>query len=389
MIDLPSTYVDPQLSIKDLDTGRTFALRDIEQSNALLKSVRVCTKKKILLPQGVNLSIFTNLIQPDLIPNLTITDLAFPHQKTIDKIAVSKSQDIIATADIEGLITILTNFTINKTIPAHNSPINSLDFSTDDHLLSASDDGTAKFWKRNLDRAISTLKHDGPVLCARFFPNDPNFAVTCSGKEVIFWDARREIINNTLQFLSEPTALDFTVDGRLIVIGCKNGYCYLYELERMLYVGQFACGRRRKQEIIPKGVFSLSCGPESIVVSTSDCRVRLYDIHDYHFQRKFLGYGTKKGDEMISRVSFSADGQLIFIANISNGKAYVYPVDASSYFKKSALVKNIKEDASSTFFGFSLGDDCNITATVFQTRPDTNSVIYIVGDSHGRLYRIE
>ncbi|KAK8875910.1 WD repeat-containing protein 44 [Tritrichomonas musculus] len=385
MINVPSTYIDPALSITDLDTGQTYSLRDIENSTAILQSVKNSTNKKNILPNGVNFSMFFNLIQPDTIPDkLSIIDLAYPHSNSITNIAIYKDSDVIATSDSSGSITTLVGFEVNKTVAAHSAKINSLDFSSDGHLISASNDKTAKFWKRNLARPISTLRHDGPVYAARFYPNDPNNTITCSGKEVIFWNARREVIIHTLQFLSEPTALDFSQDGKLIIVGCRNGYCYIYELESMLYVSQFACGLRKKTEIIPKSVLSVAFGPENIIVSTSDHRVRLYDQTNYRFIRKYISYAPKNGDEPVTSVSFSKDGTFFLITNKKNGRAYVYPVDTPNYFKKSALVQNMKDDSSSTFFGFTLGDEYQITASLIEN----DSFSFLIGDSAGRLYRI-
>ncbi|OHT08132.1 beta-transducin [Tritrichomonas foetus] len=386
-MSVPLTYVDPALSIRDLDTGKVIPLRDIENSTALLKSMRMSTKKKIILPNGVNLTMFYNLIQQELAPsNMSIIDLAYPHQKPVTKIALSKNKQFIATADSFGSISTLINFEVNKTIHGHDKKINSLDFSIDNHLISCSDDKTAKFWKRSFSRPISTLQHDGPVRAAKFYPNDPDSAVTCCGKEVIFWNARRGVIINSLQFLSEPTAIDFSSDGNLIIIGCLNGYCYLYELAKMMYVGQFACGRRKKKAIIPKSVLSLSCGPDSIVVSTSDNRVRLYDLKDYHFVRKFLSYSSS--NEETTDVSLSSDGSMVFIANKENGRAFVYPTDASTFFKKSTIVHSLKEDASSTFFGFTLGEGFVITSTLVEPSDDGEKLVLLIGDSGGRLYRV-
>lgn len=385
MFNVPSSYIDPDLSIKDLDTGQVYSLKDIENSTAILQSARINSTKKNILPSGVNFSMFFNLIQPENIPNkLSIIELAYPHTNSITQIAVSKNSDVIATSDSSGSITTLVGFEVDKTVLAHSAQINSLDFSSDGHLISASDDKTAKFWKRNLSRPISTLRHDGPVHTARFYPNDPNNTVTCSGKEVIFWNARREAIINTLQFLSEPTALDFSQDGNLIIVGCKNGYCYIYELQSMLYVSQFACGLRKKKGIIPKSVLSLSFGPDNIIVSTSDHRVRLYDAQNYNFIRKYFSYAAKNEEKSVTPVSLSKDGQFFMITNKKNGRAYIYPIDLPSYFKKSALVPNIKEDASSTYFGFSLGENYQITASLIEN----DHFCYLVGDSCGRLYRI-
>lgn len=386
MFNVPSSYVDPDLSIKDLDTGQIYSLRDIENSTAILQSARISTAKKNILPTGVNFSMFFNLIQQDIIPTkLSIIDLAYPHSNSITQIAISRyGKEVIATSDSSGSITTLVDFEVDKTVVAHSAQINSLDFSSDGHLISASNDKTAKFWKRNLSRPISTLRHDGPVQTARFYPNDPNNTVTCSGKEVIFWNARREAVINTLQFLSEPTALDFSQDGSLIIVGCQNGYCYIYELQSMLYVTQFACGLRKKKEIIPKSVLSLAFGPDKIIVSTSDHRIRLYDSQKYNFIRKYFSYAAKNEEESVTPVSFSKDGQFFMITNKKNGRAYIYPVDLPKYFKKSALVPNIKEDASSTYFGFSLGENYQITASIIEN----DNFSYLIGDSCGRLYRI-
>ena len=106
-----------------------------------------------------------------------------------------------------------------------------------------------------------------------------------------------------------------------------------------------------------------------------------YDDESFmHPYREFLlEFNIKSEFSIQPRALYKDNGEYFLVMD-----CFRQLTDFPNYFKKSALVQNMKDDSSSTFFGFTLGDEYQITASLIEN----DSFSFLIGDSAGRLYRI-
>ncbi len=71
-------------------------------------------------------------------------------------------------------------------ILGHKGRINQVDYSTEGHLLSASQDGTVRVWDTNGKPLAMLYKHQSPVYTARFSPDSRR--IWSGGQKIIAWD---------------------------------------------------------------------------------------------------------------------------------------------------------------------------------------------------------
>lgn len=225
----------------------------------------------------------------------------------------------------------------------HKGAVRSLDLSRDGRsFLSASTDGTVKFWDMQKPQPLRDAGlHGGAAGAVRFLPGGERFvsaggdgqvvvravedgevlhrfdgrehgyvgtlALSADGRRalaayekgaVIVWDLRAKAMVKALKDV-QPYAADISPDGRQAVIGTYEGKLFVWEID--------ADAPPREIGTQPGGVFAIAVTPDGrylIAGGGGDCVLRLRDIATGDEVRVLAGHQAP-----ITRLAVSADGK--------------------------------------------------------------------------------
>ncbi|KAK9853443.1 uncharacterized protein MYU51_006555 [Penicillium brevicompactum] len=118
-----------------------------------------------------------------------------------------------------------------QTLEGHTSSINSIAFSSDGLLASASSDHTVRIWDSRTRTAQHTLKaHEGSVNSTAFSPNGQLLASGSGDKTVYLWDTATGDLLHTLKgHTSSVSSVAFSSDGGLLASGSYDETVRVYK----------------------------------------------------------------------------------------------------------------------------------------------------------------
>lgn len=387
----------PKLQIRDLDTGKTFGIDDVDR---LPTSRRLTAESKSLSHHNLALGCADMPIPKAcaLAPILKFKREPFYSQVQIEQVldmgysirCVEFSPDgaFLAVGCEGGEIGIFsyTNLLTGvRTYQAHTDDVTSLSFTSENLLFSSSMDGKVKLWHPSQHKSLATFEHENSVIAVAVHPINASVFLACTFEnKVIVWNVKQGTVIKSLDFVSPPTAAAFSTDGNLFTIGCYNGYCFVYEFNDFRYRTQFVAGPRGKRKTSHKKITSIVFVTESnFFVATNDSRLRLYSTENYGLIRKFLGHDTK--DEML-KISVSVENDMVMCGSEKNGNVVIWPIDHEQYYKGTF---GFTRDRSKTCEGFSFGHKTHITGTVF-TKDTTKAKLGVVVTDHaGHIYLVK
>jgi hypothetical protein len=118
------------------------------------------------------------------------------------------------------------------------------------------------------------------------------------------------------------TAVGFSPDGKTSLAGTVSGIISLYSTENLKAAGQIAVRGKKKTRITGIEVRSLPPMSDAlkVLVTTSDSRVRLYNLRDKALELKLKAH---KNDELPIRASINDDGRYVICGSEDKG-VYVW-----------------------------------------------------------------
>lgn len=354
------------IMIRNLDTNELVHITDIEKVQVSRPQSR-----SLDLPSNISITTSTKMLKSPFFKNAIVTN--YYHYNDSPITAMTGNKYNLITGDINGQIVITTlDDGATSHVTTNNGPINSLQISNDEKaFLSASD---RKFSVIEINgRITKTIDADMPLKSVKFAPNDNNLVITISDNSLHVWSLLESIIITKMSFISPPTSFDFSSDGKQIVIGCYNGFIYIYDTENWNYVAQFIAGPRGKENQA-KPISSIRFGPDNtILVSCLDSRVRLYS-ENYTFVRKYMGHQLKSFGMCLEH----RNGKIMLATEKG---IYFWSLDPKSSFAQSGF-NTYKDDESSSYQLISLGKTRTISACTL-----TNEYLF-VGDADGSIFQI-
>ncbi|MCU0288311.1 MAG: TIR domain-containing protein, partial [Acidobacteria bacterium] len=182
----------------------------------------------------------------------------------------------------------------------HSGPINSAVFSSDNrHILTASDDNTAKVWDLE-GKILTEIKHDDRINYA-IFNADDSFIITASGdRSVKIWNIGG-VFMHELKHPGVVKSVALSPDKSKILTASNDGAARLWNLQGILLV-EF----KKHSGIVSTAVFS--CDVTRILTASNDGTAKLWDI------KGTLLKEFKHNDEIFSAV-FSPKGDHILTAS--------------------------------------------------------------------------
>ncbi|KAI6369472.1 hypothetical protein MCOR25_004429 [Pyricularia grisea] len=184
----------------------------------------------------------------------------------------------------------------------HTGEILDLSWSKNNFLLSTSMDRTVRLWHVSRKECLCAFRHGEFVSKVAFHPQDDRFFLAgCLDSRLRLWSIPDRAVAFEAQTSDMITAVAFTPDGKTAIAGMLNGVCNFYETEglkfqSLLHVrssrGKNAKGSKitgiRTAEV-PAGRGS-SDSKVKVLVTSTDARVRIYNLGDKALDVKFKGH---------------------------------------------------------------------------------------------------
>lgn len=213
----------------------------------------------------------------------------------------------------------------------HTEDVLDLVWSKSRFLLSASIDKSVRLWHMTSDECLRVFWHHDFVTSVCWHPTDANRFVTGSidGK-VRVWsvsDTRVAAVAALQQDM--VTAVTFSSDGKRVIAGSIRGKCRFYEHTetKLDYIAQVDVRNQRGPKASGKkvtGVLTLPGQPDSVLITSNDSRIRLFQGYIQECKYK----GNRNSTTQI-RASLSANGDRI-ICGSDDGYVFLWETRAAA-----------------------------------------------------------
>lgn len=160
-------------------------------------------------------------------------------------------------------------------------------------------DKTVRLWHVTRLECLCVFNHSDFVTSIQFHPRDDRFFLAGSlDSKLRLWSIPDKSVAYWNQVPDMITAVAFTPDGKSAVAGCLSGLCLFYETEGLKYQTQIRAKSGHGKNIrgskitgiqttnIPPGD---ATGDVKVLITSNDCRTRLYNFRDKSLEMKFKG----------------------------------------------------------------------------------------------------
>ncbi|CAK7206633.1 hypothetical protein SEUCBS139899_009433 [Sporothrix eucalyptigena] len=221
----------------------------------------------------------------------------------------------------------------------HTGEILDLSWSKNNFLLSTSMDKTVRLWHTSRQECLCTFKHKELVSKVAFHPKDDRFFLAgCLDATLRLWSIPDKNVAFSAQLSDMITAVAFSPDGKMAIAGLLSGFCYLLETEGLKLLTQIhvrsSRGRNAKGSkitgIVPIVLPNTRAGDAAILVTSTDARVRLYNLRDKTLDCKFKGHEHASGQ---LAASFSDDGKYVIVGSEAR-KVFIWNATPSDSITK-------------------------------------------------------
>ncbi|CAK7266384.1 hypothetical protein SEPCBS57363_002061 [Sporothrix epigloea] len=216
----------------------------------------------------------------------------------------------------------------------HTGEILDLSWSKNNFLLSTSMDKTVRLWHTSRKECLCTFKHKELVSKVAFHPKDDRFFLAgCLDSTLRLWSIPDKTVAFSAQLSDMITAVTFSPDGKMAIAGLLSGFCYLLETEGLKPLTQIhvrsSRGRNAKGSkitgVVPIVLPNSRPGDAAILVTSTDARLRLYNLRDKTLDCKFKGHEHASGQ---LAASFSDDGKYVIVGSEAR-KVFIWNATSS------------------------------------------------------------
>lgn len=185
-----------------------------------------------------------------------------------------------------------------------------------------------------LGQALKILEAPDLVTCLQCHPMRPSsFALGGLDKYIRILDVEEDCITDWFQSEDYITALEYSPDGGLLVVGFYRGVCRVYRVEPFLiYQCDVFCRNSNINELNPNRVINIKfLNQQEFIVSTTDSRIRLF--HTLDLRKHRLKY---KGHTNIQHMLRSDSNNRLVISPSQEGEIFVWSKDKGNKGEKGA-----------------------------------------------------
>lgn len=155
----------------------------------------------------------------------------FPERALLIALEANRSGDVTRTFESEdALRQTLLAWRGRAILRGHTAPVNSAQFSPDgQHVVTASDDGTARVWDRNAREILQIRGHAGAVAFAQFSPDNRRIVTAGADGTARVWDAATGAPQLILKAEGPIRRARFSDDGKLIVTASEDNTARVWD----------------------------------------------------------------------------------------------------------------------------------------------------------------
>ncbi|GIQ80889.1 hypothetical protein KIPB_001764 [Kipferlia bialata] len=237
------------------------------------------------------------------------------HSCPVWSCAASADGQFLATASADGVVCVWHVGQAAGALPLvdteplrrwtlHRAEVLSLTWAPSNFLLSASLDGDVRLWNPLRSECLGVFTHPSPVSAVCFNSDDDRiFFTTCLDRKLRRWDiSRRQVV--ALDPGEQLTTLGFVGRERegggrdgILLTGSYRGTVAVRQPSDLCLITAFSSRSQRGRRHKPHKVTGLCAGPRerTVLVTTSDSRLRLFSLVSYARIAKFRGH-TYGGD---------------------------------------------------------------------------------------------
>jgi len=256
----------------------------------------------------------------------------------------------------------------------HTSDILDLSWSKTDFLISSSMDKTVRLWHVMHNECLRIFQHEDFVTSIKFHPKDDRYFLSGSlDSKIRLWSIQEEkvVYWNDLSNDQLITSVGFSQDGSFAIAGTFQGDAIFYEFDKLKYNTQIkVCNPKVQKKITGIEPFPrFSSGADSILFTTTDSRIRLFQLDDKSCTKEYKGLTNKSGQ---IKASFSDDGKYI-ICGSEDRQVYIWNVEPPQTSRREMVEKlqNIirgRDAMTINTYETFVASNSAVTATVFAPR---------------------
>ncbi|KAI3387359.1 hypothetical protein SNEBB_003879 [Seison nebaliae] len=186
-------------------------------------------------------------------------------------------------------------FRLYRIWSGHSSDIVDLSWSKTGFLLSTSFDDSVKLWHRDKNECLVSFQHDSLITAVAFFPEDDRYFTSCAfDGRIRIWDIEEKVVCKRTEVSNVMTAV--THFQQFLLIGTSDGRVVAYKMRTLEYEFEFVVrsskGKNRRGSRIC-GLSASYTSPDILMVTSSDSRIRLYNMREKTIQLKFKGFFSR------------------------------------------------------------------------------------------------
>lgn len=260
----------------------------------LVKNERSIAKYQTIVPLSALLNILANIRQYNQLES---------QQEKLNSVSFSPDGKIVVSGSDDGTVKRWKrDGTALSPLSGHKDAVRSVSFSPDSKMIaSGSDDKTVRLWQQD-GTAITFTGHKGAVTSVSFSPDGRIIASGSNDRTVRLWQLDGKTYSPLLKHSGAVTSLSFSPDGQIIAVGTDNGTVKFWQRD-----GKMIVTRQAHQGVVT----SISFSPKSEILASAseDGTVKLWRgdgtaITTFHLQSS------------VTSISFSPDGETIAIGSV-------------------------------------------------------------------------
>jgi WD40 repeat protein len=289
---------------------------------------------------------------------------------------------------------------VQKYLGGQSGDVLDLAWSQSDFLLSSTMDKKVRAWHLSRKECLGVFAHSEIVTGVQFHPTNETLFITGSFDEKLrLFNLRERELIHFVDTKLMITAVGFNGDGKIAMAGTYDGKCLFYSMDETEGFKKITLldvrSRRGKNKARKVTGITLLKEKDQILVSTNDSRARLYSLHDYSLNCKYVGMSNH--ESQIS-ASFSPNGEFI-ISGSEDFSVYIWNVN-NDYFPNQKIFSNYKKDKNVSYETFS-DHQSIVTNAIFapfdywsrvgREKPEgaNNGYVILTGDFKGEIQVFE